>query len=55
MKIQMEMTLEEAAKQLRSWAELTAKNSQNWDNFETICLDILEFVHRHGFESAFSS
>ncbi len=37
-------TLEELAKQLRNMAELTAKASQNWENYEAICLDMLKAV-----------
>ncbi len=35
------LTPEEAAKKLREFAELTASNSQNWDNFEKIARDML--------------
>ena len=37
-----DMTVEEAAKLLRNMAEATARMSQNWDNFEAICLDMLK-------------
>ncbi len=31
----------DTAKTLRDVAEMTAKASQNWDNFEAICFDAL--------------
>jgi hypothetical protein len=34
-------TPEEGAKKLRQFAELTAHNSQNWDNFEAIALEFI--------------
>lgn len=36
------MTVEEAAKFLRNAAEMTARMSQNWDNFERICADMIK-------------
>lgn len=41
-KIKVADTIEEAAKALRGMAELTAKASQNWDNYERICLEVLQ-------------
>ncbi len=34
----------DTAKTLRDAAEMTAKASQNWNNFEAICLDALRSV-----------
>ncbi len=39
-----ELDLLATAKTLRDAAELTAKASQNWDNFEAICFDALQFT-----------
>ena len=41
------MTVEEAAKFLRNTAELTARNTQNWDNYQRICLDMLKSAIAH--------
>lgn len=35
-----------AAQALRNMAELTAKNTQNWDNFELICFQVLNEVNQ---------
>lgn len=35
-------TVEEHAKTLRTLAEATARHSQNWDNYEKICLEFLQ-------------
>lgn len=32
---------QQAAKELRQYAEMTAKHSQNWDNYEKICHSII--------------
>jgi hypothetical protein len=37
----VEMTVAEAAKFLRNAAEMTARMSQNWDNFKRICADMI--------------
>lgn len=44
----IDMTVEEAARQLRQMAELTARASQNWENFEAICRDFLRAALTHG-------
>ncbi len=36
------------ASTLRNAAELTAKASKNWDNFEAICRDALAHAHAAG-------
>lgn len=38
----MKYTAEQAAKVLRQMAEATANMSQNWDNYEAICLDMIK-------------
>ena len=43
-------TIEMHARDLRNMAELTAKHSQNWGNFEQIALQML----RHVFEAGVS-
>lgn len=40
------MTVDEAAKFLRNAAEMTARHSQNWDNFENICRDVVDSAFR---------
>ena len=35
------MTVLQAAKFLRDAAEMTSKMSQDWDNFEVICKDMI--------------
>ena len=35
------LTIPELARKFREMAELTAKASKNWDNYEQICLDVL--------------
>lgn len=42
-----EMTIAQAAKMLRDFAELTSINSNNWDNFEHICQDVLLSIKKH--------
>jgi len=44
--IKKELSLEEAAKELKQFAELTAKHSQNWDNFQEICLAMLKSARK---------
>lgn len=46
------MTLEQAAQWLRQAAEMTASNSQNWNNFEAICLQMLTDAQRAAQPSA---
>lgn len=46
MKMQMAaMTPAEAGKFLRNIAEMTARYSQNWDNFETIAADLIKSAY----------
>ena len=40
-------TPEGVAKDLRLFAEMTARNSQNWDNYEALVLDVLQQVKTH--------
>ena len=47
--------LKAAAKELRQMAELTAKHSQNWDNFEAIVISVLEQVQEATREAARSN
>ncbi len=44
-------TLKELAKQLRQMAQLTAEQSQNWDNFEDICYSMIKKIYAKGMES----
>lgn len=46
MKVVIANNIEEAAKAIRQFAELTAKHSQNWDNFEQICLQMLQTINK---------
>jgi hypothetical protein len=45
------LSVEEVAKRLRQMAELTAKASQNWNNFEAICKDMLQAAYNAGKEN----
>jgi hypothetical protein len=45
-------TIEQHAHDLRNFAELTAKHSNNWDNFEQIALKMLEATFEAGKSSA---
>lgn len=47
-KIEMNLTIPEAAHKLREFAELTANASRNWDAFEEIALSILQRAYEHG-------
>lgn len=40
-------TPEATAKTLRGFAELTAKNTRNWDSYEAIVLDILKQIQAY--------
>lgn len=51
-KIQFNLSLDGIAKLLRNYAELTANNSKNWENYEVICKDSLQQVLDHGKELA---
>lgn len=42
------MTVDGAAKWLRQAAEMTASASKNWDNFETICKEMLTSAYEGG-------
>jgi hypothetical protein len=42
------MTPEEAGKFLRTVAEMTARNSRNWDNFEAIAADLIKSAYEGG-------
>jgi len=44
------MTTEEAGKELAKMAELTSKVSQNWQNFAGICEQMLLSAYRAGYE-----
>lgn len=44
-------TLEGHAADLRKYAEMTARHSQNWDNFEGICLQMLKGAFEAGKDS----
>jgi hypothetical protein len=44
-------TIEEGAKALRDMCELTAKNSQNWDNMQKIIEDFLRSAYKAGKEA----
>lgn len=46
------LSIEECAKRLREMAELTSKGSRNWDNFEGICLDVLNAAKASGMSAA---
>lgn len=46
-KIPVGTTPEEVAKTLRQFAELTAKNTRNWDNYESIVLDVFAQIKEH--------
>jgi hypothetical protein len=41
-----ELTAEQAAKYLRDAAEMTARHSQNWDNFQSTCFDMISAALR---------
>ena len=41
-KVTKDMTAEEAAQFLRTAAVAPAMLSQNWDNYEAICLDVIK-------------
>jgi hypothetical protein len=43
-----EKTVADHARDLRQMAELTARHSQNWDNFEQIALKMLESAYDAG-------
>ena len=45
-----EMTVEEAGKKLREMAELTAKHSRNWENFQEIATSMLRQAFNAGKE-----
>jgi hypothetical protein len=45
-------TVEEVAKDLRAFAELTANYSKNWDNFQEICKEALQAVYDGGKSAA---
>jgi hypothetical protein len=47
-KIPLGTGIRAAAKALRNLAELTAKGTQNWDNYEAICLQVLEQAYAGG-------
>lgn len=50
MKIELElgvMTPAEAGKFLRQMAEMTTRNSQNWDSYEAIATSILQSAFDH--------
>ena len=43
-----DMTLKEAGHKIREMAELTAKASKNWNNFEDIVVSMLRQAHEAG-------
>lgn len=47
----MVYSIDELAKLLRELAEMTARDSHNWNNFENICRDALQQTHKAGMES----
>lgn len=47
-KVRVAESVGQAAKALRNMAVLTADNTRNWDNYESICLQILEQVYEAG-------
>lgn len=51
-KVHVGNTVAEAATALRNMAILTADNTRNWDNYEQICLQILEQVFEAGKKAA---
>lgn len=44
---EFEQTAEKGARVLRATAEMTAKMSQNWENYEGICKSILMQALQH--------
>ena len=48
------MNVADAAKMLRNIAELTARNSQNWENFEQIAAELIKSAYEGGRDSAIS-
>ena len=51
-KITTETDLPGAAGIIASYAKLTANNSNNWENFELIVLDVLKAVYSAGQKSS---
>ena len=47
-KVQVADSVTSAAKALREMAVLTANNTKNWDNYEQICLQVLDQVYEAG-------
>ncbi len=45
-----EYSINELAAQLNQAAQLTAGHSQNWDNFEQICISMMKKVYEAGLE-----
>ncbi len=43
-----ELTLEEAARKIREFAELTAQASKNWDNFQEIVTTMMQQAYAAG-------
>ena len=50
--IEKTQTIEMHARDLRNMAELTAKHSQNWENFQEIALAMLRQTYEAGYQSA---
>ena len=42
------LTIDEAAKRMRAYAETTANHSQNWNNFEGIAKSMLQSAFQAG-------
>ena len=51
-KVLVGTSMKEAATSLRHMAVLTANNTRNWDNYEQICLQILEQIYEAGKKAA---
>lgn len=49
--IETTFTIPQAAERLREFAELTASNSQNWSNFEGVCVDMIRAAFDAGKEA----
>ncbi len=45
----------DTAKTLRDAAEMTAKASQNWNNFEAICLDALRSTRTDAYNEGYKT
>ena len=50
--IEKTQTIEMHARDLRNMAELTARNSHDWRNFESIALAMLRQTYEAGYQSA---